>query len=84
MIGLQKITVPLREDELTLENITEYLQSVYSDFYLNSQKIRENYNFYKGEHSVLQKKRRYEDDEINIAGGVLASSLPGFSKTFPI
>ena len=42
MIGLQKITVPLREDELTLENITEYLQSVYSDFYLNSQKIREN------------------------------------------
>ena len=67
MIGLQKITVPLREDELTLENITEYLQSVYSAFYLNSQKIWENYNFYKGEHSVLQKKRRYEDDEINNA-----------------
>ena len=31
MIGLQKITVPLREDELTLENITKYLKSVYTE-----------------------------------------------------
>lgn len=67
MIGLQKITVPLRANELTLENITEYLQSVYSAFEENSTKISDNYNFYKGEHSVLQKKRRYEDDEINNA-----------------
>jgi len=61
-IGVKKIKIPLRKNELTKENIEPYLYSIMQEFKTRQEKIRKDYNTYKGEHSVLNKTRAYDSD----------------------
>ena len=64
-IGVKKIKIPIRTDELTLDNVRPYLQYILTEFEKNKKKIEKNYEIYLGKHDVLDKKRPYESDQIN-------------------
>lgn len=64
-IGLQKILVPLRKTEINADNLQKVLPQIMNIFAFNSNKARQEYEYYKGAHSVLSKKRPY-DDESNV------------------
>ncbi len=64
-IGVNKIKIPLKADELTIERVKPYLQYIFDEFEKNKAKIRKNYDIYLGKHDVLVKKRPYESDSIN-------------------
>lgn len=61
-LGLQKIKIPVKQEELSIEAITPYLQTILNQFNANSVKITSDYNQYLGEHSILSKKRTYDSD----------------------
>lgn len=61
MVGLEKLLIPVKEEELTLEKIQEYLPTVMQAFDINRQKVRSEYETYKGCHSVLSKQRPNDD-----------------------
>jgi len=66
MVGLEKLLIPVKESDLTLEKIVQYLPAIMSTFQANANKIADNYEEYKGEHSaVLNKVRQYEDETVN-------------------
>lgn len=61
-LGVQKIKIPIKQEELTIEAITPYLQTILSQFNSNSVKITKDYNQYLGQHSILSKTRTYDSD----------------------
>lgn len=61
MVGLEKLLIPVREDELTLEKIQEYLPTVMEAFERNARKARKSYDKFKGQHDILQKTRPNSD-----------------------
>lgn len=61
MVGLEKILIPVREDELSLEKIQEYLPAIMEVFERNAIKARASYEKFKGQHDILQKQRPYGD-----------------------
>lgn len=61
MVGLEKLLIPLKENELSIENIKEYLPSIMQVFDENKRKIREDYETYKGAHDIFNKQRPFED-----------------------
>ena len=66
MVGLEKLLIPVREEELTLEKIQEYLPTVMDAFNRNARKARAEYEKFKGQHDILQKVRPNSDtQEIN-------------------
>lgn len=66
MVGLEKLLIPVKEDELTLEKIQEYLPTVMDAFSRNARKARAEYEKFKGQHDILQKVRPNSDtQEIN-------------------
>lgn len=62
MAGITKIKIPIKKDELTIENVKPYLSDIYSTFCSNSNKIRKYYNMYQNEHDIVNKVRKYEDN----------------------
>ena len=64
-IGVKKIKIPIRADELTLDTVRPYLQYILTEFEKNKSKITKNYETYLGNHDVLNKVRPYESDLIN-------------------
>ena len=64
-IGVTKIKIPIRADELTLDKVRPYLQYILTEFEKNKSKITKNYDIYLGQHDVLQKVRPYDSDLIN-------------------
>ena len=64
-IGVTKIKIPIRADELTLDKVKPYLQYILTEFEKNRAKIRTNYDIYLGKHDVLDKVRPYDSDLIN-------------------
>ena len=64
-IGVTKIKIPIRADELTLDKVRPYLQYILTEFEKNKSKITKNYETYLGKHDVLSKVRPYESDLIN-------------------
>lgn len=64
-IGVTKIKIPIRKDELTLKSVEPYLEYVLDTFRANASKIRKDYDEYLGKHNVLTKVRPYETDRIN-------------------
>ena len=64
-IGVKRIKIPIKADELTLDSIKPYLQYILTEFEANSRKIRDNYDIYLGKHDVLTKVRPYDSDLIN-------------------
>ena len=64
-IGVTKIKIPFRADELTLDKVRPYLQYILTEFEKNKSKITKNYETYLGKHDVLSKVRPYDSDLIN-------------------
>ena len=64
-IGVTKIKIPIRKDELTLNSVEPYLEYVLDTFRKNASKIRKDYDEYLGKHNVLTKVRPYDSDLIN-------------------
>jgi SPP1 family phage portal protein len=64
-IGVKRIKIPIRADELTLDKLRPYLQYILTEFEANSRKITANYETYLGKHNVLTKTRPYDSDLIN-------------------
>lgn len=63
MVGLEKLLIPVRENELTLEKIQEYLPTVMDAFNRNARKARANYDKFKGQHDILNKVRPNSDTQ---------------------
>lgn len=61
-IGIPKYKVPLRENELSVDNILKYLQSLLPTYEYYALQISEDYNTYKGQQDILKKERIYDDD----------------------
>lgn len=61
-IGIPRYKVPLRENELSVDNILNALQSLLPTYEYYALQIREDYNTYKGQQDILKKKRIYDDD----------------------
>ena len=62
MAGIEKIKIPVRKNELTLEAIKPYLPAVFEKFCDNQKKIRHFWGIYENKHEIYNKTRRYEDD----------------------
>lgn len=62
MAGIEKIRIPIKKNELTIEKIEPYLSDIYAKFCSNKDKIRHFYSIYENQHQIFQKERRYEDD----------------------
>jgi hypothetical protein len=65
MIGIPKIKIPLKRQDVALETVAPYVDSVFAKFNENRHKIRENYDIYCLKHDVLHKERVHDDTEIN-------------------
>ena len=66
MAGIEKIKIPVKKDELSIESIKPYLSDVYSKFCENQKHIRHFWNVYKNQHSIAKKTRAYSDvDSVN-------------------
>lgn len=61
MVGLEKILIPLREEDLSLEKIQEYLPAIMEVFERNANKSKSFYEKYKGQHNILTKQRPFGD-----------------------
>jgi SPP1 family phage portal protein len=62
MAGIEKIKIPVRKKELTLEAIKPYLPTVFEKFCENQKKIRHYWDIFENKHEIANKTRRYEDD----------------------
>lgn len=62
MVGLTKLQIPLKREEVRVDTIVDYLPTVVEAFITNATKIASNYEVYKGAHDILAKKRRFDDD----------------------
>ena len=62
MAGIEKIKIPVRKSELTIEAIKPYLSDVYEKFCKNRDKIAHFWDIYENQHEIYSKTRRYEDD----------------------
>lgn len=62
MAGIEKIKIPVRKQELTLQAIEPYLPTVFSKFIANQTKIRHYWEVFENKHDIFNKTRRYEDD----------------------
>ena len=65
MAGIQKIKIPVRANELTIDKIKPYLQYILGVFNQNKAKINHFFDVFKNQHDILTKVRRYEDDSAN-------------------
>lgn len=61
-IGVQKIKIPIKQEELTIDAIQPYLPTILSQFNANAIKITSNYEQYLGKHTILSKTRPYDSD----------------------
>ena len=65
MAGIKKITIPIKQDELTIEKVVPYLPTILDKFTKNAQKIHSDYETYCLQHDILSKKRVHDDTDIN-------------------
>lgn len=62
MAGIEKIKIPVRKSDLTLEAIKPYLPTVFEKFCDNQKKIQHYWEIFENKHAIEGKTRRYEDD----------------------
>lgn len=62
MAGIEKIKIPVRKKELSLEAIKPYLPTVFEKFCENQKKIQHYWEIFENKHEIEGKTRRYEDD----------------------
>lgn len=63
--GIPQIKIPLRPNEVTIENIERYLDDIFVRFCENAEKIRTDYDKYCLNHAILGKVRPHDDSEAN-------------------
>lgn len=63
--GIAKIKIPIRPQNLTIEAVEPYLQTIFTQFEENAQKIRSDYDKYCLNHEILLKVRPHDDTEVN-------------------
>ena len=64
--GMKPYLIPLKQEDLTKENILLSLEQISPVFLDNKAKYEKNYTNYVNQHEIFNKTRRYEDDgEIN-------------------
>lgn len=59
---IEKIKIPVKPEELTLDLIMLYIEQVVNEFKANAKIIRENYDLYCLDQPILGKRRTYSDD----------------------
>lgn len=64
--GIKKIKIPIGQSEnLSINDIEPYLDSVFAQFETNARQIRKDYDVYCLDHPILRKVRAHNDTEIN-------------------
>lgn len=63
--GIEKIKIPIRATELTIEAVEPYLETIFREFSANAEKIRKDYNIYRLNSSILSKTRKNGDTDVN-------------------
>lgn len=63
--GILQIKIPVRHQGLTINDVEPYLNVVFSKFQENAKMIREDYDKYCLNHSILSKTRPHDDTEVN-------------------
>jgi SPP1 family phage portal protein len=63
--GIPQIKIPIRQEELTIEAIEPYLESIFAQFQVISAQIRRDYDMYCLDHPILSKVRPHDDTDIN-------------------
>lgn len=63
--GIPQITIPLRPNEVTIENVERYLDDIFVLFSENAGKIHADYDKYCLDHNILSKERLHNDSEAN-------------------
>lgn len=63
--GIKQIKIPIKPQDLTIEAVEPYLQSIFTTFQTNAQIIRDDYDKYCLNHQILGKERPYDDTDVN-------------------
>ena len=63
--GIPQITIPIRPQDLSIEVITKYLETIYSLFEQNAIQIKRDYDMYCLDHEILLKMRPHDDTDVN-------------------
>lgn len=63
--GISQITIPVKPNEVNIDVIIKYLDTIYDLFEHNSRKIRSDYNKYCLDHDILFKVRPHDDTDVN-------------------
>ncbi len=72
--GIEKIKIPVRANELTFGVIEKYLPTIFEKFKNISAKIRQDYDFYRLNHPILN-KTRYFNELSDINNKILVPSV---------
>lgn len=62
MAGIKKIKIPVLPEELNIDVVAPYLDSIYDSFVENQVKAAHSFDILTAQHEILGKKRRYDDD----------------------
>lgn len=63
--GIEKIKIPIKATELTIEAVEPYLETIFNQFNSNAQKIRKDYDVYRLNSNILGKTRKTGDTDVN-------------------
>ncbi len=63
--GIEKIKIPIKATELSIEAVEPYLETIFNQFAKNAQRIRNDYDVYRLNANILGKTRKTDDTEIN-------------------
>lgn len=63
--GIKQIKIPIRVQDLTIEAVEPYLDTIFSLFEKNAKGIRSDYEKYCLNHEILNKVRQHEDSDVN-------------------
>jgi SPP1 family phage portal protein len=63
--GIPQIKIPIRQNELTIEAVEPYIDSIFKQFEKNAKAIRKDYDIYCLDHPIQTKVRAHNDTDIN-------------------
>lgn len=63
--GIPQITIPIRPNEVSIEVITKYLETIFELFEANALEIKRDYDKYCLDHKIWAKVRPHDDTEVN-------------------
>lgn len=63
--GVSQIKIPIKANELTITAVEPYLDGIFKQFQKNAKAIREDYDFFCLNQSILGKERTHSDTNVN-------------------